>query len=140
MNDNKAQAAYHPDQPPSPGGAGMTRTTADWEKLLDGTTPAPWEAHGTMVIAEGIPPYPPTVVSLSTVGNQGRDVELIAVAPEAVAEVIRLRRELEELRDDLGKAEYFSDPDPDDHALGEMQEASRIGRHITRILNPNGTR
>lgn len=93
------------------------RTTDEWKALLDG-----WVCDK----------QPDTLLGSWVRSTQIRKQE--QAAPEAVAETVRLRRELEELRDDLGKAEYSSGPDPDDHALGEMQEASRIVRRITRIL------
>lgn len=75
------------------------RRTDHWEVLLDDTTPGPWMVHSDDDITE--------VLGYDREGRAGiypvidtydfRDAPLIAAAPEAVAEVVRLRRELEEL-------------------------------------------
>lgn len=62
----------------------MRRTTEQWEALLDGATPGPWDY-------DDIYPDCSNIVD----DNGGRNVELAFVAPEAVAEVVRLRREIE---------------------------------------------
>lgn len=75
-----------------------TRTTADWQALLDGSTPGPWRPYvdcGMMSVdcaADGTPVA--TDLTLD-------DAVLAASAPEAVAEVIRLREELEGLQADM---------------------------------------
>ena len=91
------------------------RTTDDWEALLDGTTPGPWgcrwdEGHLAIV--------GPDEEAIAFDADE-RDSNLIVAAPEAVAELMRLRRELEELRDD-----YRTRPYP----YGE------VARDLTRIL------
>lgn len=66
------------------------RSTAEWEAALEGTTPGPWENR-----EYGIGPLYADIYGSVASENQ-KDEELAALAPEAVAEVIRLRRELEE--------------------------------------------
>ena len=76
------------------------RTTADWRALLDGATPGPWwdTSQCNVTAKEGLVAYvsnregadPGEVTALS-------DATLIAAAPEAVAEVIRLRESIEKL-------------------------------------------
>ena len=52
-------------------------------------------------------------------------------APEAVAELVRLRRELGELRALYIKADY---PDGDDWEKGKAHAYRRVLRDLTRIL------
>lgn len=75
--------------------------THEWEALLDGTADGPWEAerHGRE-----------EVISICTTVHDPKryvgdiygewNARLAAHAPAAVAEVIRLRREIEAVRDD----------------------------------------
>ena len=75
------------------------RTTDEWQALLDGTTPGPWghyvprgtDGHYDPVFGD----VPGDEISLV---KRPADWHLIAAAPEAVAEVVRLREELEALR------------------------------------------
>jgi|GEM_PF-3790227 len=85
----------------------MSRSTTDWQTLLAGSTPGPW--------AETKPPYtvdaPPELFSVSgelifRIGEEtdhpykaDGNLTLAASAPEAVAEVIRLRESIEKLAD-----------------------------------------
>ena len=59
------------------------------------------------------------------------DPLLAAAAPEAVAEVVRLRRALEELRALYIKADYL---DGDDWEKGKAHAYRRVLRDLTRIL------
>lgn len=82
----------------------MRRTTEQWEALLDGTADGPWEVKR----------YDRELVAsiCTTVHDPKRYVgdiygewnaRLVAHAPEAVAEVIRLRKAMESLRDSLAQ-------------------------------------
>lgn len=78
----------------------MRRTTEQWEELLDGITPGEWEAredHGGMNLFAGSERVFGSD-SCGDVSGAEEDVRLAAVAPEAVAEVIRLRKAIESLR------------------------------------------
>ncbi len=79
----------------------MTRTTADWRALLDGSTPGPWSYAWDGDVIESDGGKDVLWNSDCAVGWADKDIDvyLAASAPEAVAEVIRLREELEGLRD-----------------------------------------
>lgn len=81
------------------------RTTDEWEALLEDTPPAPWKSYA-------LERHPNSDTYI--IGADGRRVagsdrsdaavphgstDLVTAAPEAVAEVVRLRRALEQLRD-----------------------------------------
>lgn len=75
--------------------------THEWEALLDGTTPGTWEAredHGGMNLFAG---RERVFISdcCGDVFGADKDVRLAAHAPAAVAEVVRLRREITTMRD-----------------------------------------
>ena len=121
------------------------RSTAEWEKALEGTSEGCWEvgSNGTEV-------YHVDEMGRGVVADTGSHIEkmwpdddsgalagaradarLIALAPEAVAEVVRLRRELEELRavfvraeEMMGKLEIPAD----------RQQARGFVDRIARIL------
>ena len=102
----------------------MTRTTEQWEQLLEGTTPGPWEietipemryAHGETweelgyhtVCGEHGPLFATdeqTVEEAEQYDDNEANIRLAAHAPEAVSEVIRLRREIEAVRDDYQRS------------------------------------
>lgn len=86
------------------------RSTAEWEAALEGTTPGPWEAKQyshEWVVTHTVPAPATTDVGSEDYGNLRyvadvygeENARLVALSREAVAEVVRLRRELEELRD-----------------------------------------
>jgi hypothetical protein len=79
------------------------RSTAEWEAALDGTTEGKWiQAQGVEVWAEGdngVNLYVGSAYRHN--GSLEDNARLFALAPEAVAEVVRLRRELETLRRDM---------------------------------------
>lgn len=85
----------------------MSKTTQEWQQLLDGTTGGPWEwidepddAHAQYIVDRKTGRM---CISVEAIGfgsvYEPSDPLLAAAAPEAVAEVVRLRRELEQLRD-----------------------------------------
>lgn len=78
----------------------MGRTTDEWAELLDYTTPEPWFANvrGFGRI-ENIGPISTGFSIGDGLDCDEHDAELAAAAPEAVAEVIRLRRAITDLRD-----------------------------------------
>ena len=94
------------------------RTTESWEALLDGTTEGPWGWLWDEGLLAIVGPDEEAIAIDADIKNSG----MLAAAPEAVAEVVRLRRELEELRDD-----YRTRPYP----YGE------VARDLTRILEGN---
>ena len=87
-------------------------TTDEWEALLAGTTPGPWNAGKEEIYG----PYYAEVLAAETetrgsgymayeaprlAGERlDRDLPLAAAAPDAVAEVIRLRKAIAAVRDD----------------------------------------
>lgn len=87
----------------------MSMDTNAWKQLLEGTEPGPWRASlladgiehedGSSNYRGGIYPEgqgsPPILI---TNGMDKRNARLIAAAPAAVAEVVRLRTEMEELQ------------------------------------------
>lgn len=122
----------------------MTRTTDEWEALLDGTDPAPWKLQGT-----GRFPLSPSglwsvdIVSHSDKGTVPNNAQLAITAPESVAEVVRLRRAFEEflgeLNDDLAHEgiEDYSDIDdawPSMQEYGELTVKLAHRNILTRIL------
>lgn len=126
----------------------MSMDTNAWKALLEGTEPGPWRASlladgiehedGSSNYRGGIYPEgqgsPPILV---TNGMDKQNARLIAAAPAAVAEVVRLRRELEQLRDDLGQANYGGQDDVSWYLQGQVAEAERVGRQIITILEGN---
>lgn len=110
----------------------MHRSTESWEALLEGATPGPWrwywdngimslDGADTMPVATNLHVY---------------DSDLLAAAPEAVGEVVRLRRELEELATSLGrKAGRAQRNRAYSAAIGYRETAKKI----TNILNQEGT-
>lgn len=98
------------------------RSTAEWEAALEGTTPGPWENR-----EYGIGPLYADIYGSVASENQ-KDEELAALAPEAVAEVVRLRRELTKVGEVLARMdrEYatVADSNPrtgrDEYAAGYL--------------------
>lgn len=101
-------------------------TTDEWEALLAGTTPAPWRWYWDygIIALEGADTMP-VATDLHV-----HDSDLLAAAPTSVAEVVRLRRAITDLRD-----AYAAPDDPgDDYGRG-MEAAYQIAaRDLTRIL------
>lgn len=75
------------------------RTTDEWQTLLDGVAEGPWEArqdgHDPVWMIGRLDDNPARIAGD---GYGPGNARLLAAAPEAVAEVIRLREELEALR------------------------------------------
>ncbi len=112
----------------------MTRSTADWQALLDVATPGPWwdTAQCNVTAKEGLVAYvsnregadPSEVPALS-------DATLIAAAPEAVAEVIRLRESMTEIAQGLyGHAHNARKNGEYVAAVGYSEAADRIYKVI----------
>ena len=126
----------------------MSKTTQEWQQLLDGTTEGPWEwidepddADAQYIVDCNTGRM---CLSVDAIGSGSAyvpsDPLLAAAAPEAVAEVVRLREELEALRraciesaEEAGrKAEVAYIPDP----YVAVEEAERdTADIITRILD-----
>lgn len=117
------------------------RTTDQWQQLLDGTTTGPW-GHYVPRGADGH--YDPVFGDVPgdeiCLVKRPADWHLIAAAPEAVAEVVRLREELKALRraciESAEEAERNAEvayiPDP----YVAVEEAERdTADIITRILD-----
>ena len=122
----------------------MSRTTQEWEALLEGATPGPWvwidepDDADTQYIIDWVTGG--MCLSLDTIGSgsayKPSDPVLAAVAPEAVAEVVRLRRELEEL---LEVCDKVKDMRPsDDYEHGQYAGILQVGNTIANILNQEG--
>lgn len=114
-------------------------TTDEWEALLDGTTPGPWRVDpthpGTVEVADGT--LWVAEIYGDGLGLEGADLDRaqadaagIATWPDAVAEVVRLRRAMTRLRDT-----YAASDDPgDDYGRG-MEAAYQIAADdLARIL------
>lgn len=121
----------------------MSRTTDQWEALLEGTSSGNW-----VVRVGGVEVFAVTDHSRSFVADAGshllscqgealtearKDAVLIAAAPEAVAEVIRLREALEErlrvwnkVAEKLEVAEHMSNAEVVRHTIHVVEH----------ILNP----
>lgn len=118
----------------------MSRTTDDWAALLDGTTEGPWESEADYAGGELI--TDPSRIICSDQKYIGRihapDGHLAAAAPEAVAEVVRLRREVSAFRDQMAKsAENYKamyERDRDLELLLEAECDREIASILTRIL------
>lgn len=102
----------------------MSRTTQEWEALLEGTTPGPWRWYwGNGIISVESVDTMPVATDLNV-----RDSDVLAAAPEAVDEVIRLRWELETWRMRIEKGR---------DAFKNSRHANRCDKliaTITRIL------
>lgn len=100
------------------------RTTDQWEALLDGITPAPWVIGATLK-------DPLVDVSAGTY----EDARLAAHARAAVAEVIRLLKAVEAVRDycrdNAEAAAWLANGSPD--SLEPV--FSELADTLTRILN-----
>ena len=79
--------------------------THEWEALLDGTTPGPWagiadENTTCITTPDGV------LIDVDEHWSScsEADARLAAHAPAAVAEVVRLRREIEAVRDDYQRS------------------------------------
>ena len=101
----------------------MSRTTQEWKALLEGTTEGPWGWRWDEGLLAIIGPDGQTVAIDADV----RDSDALAAAPEAVAEVVRLRRELETMR---GWAESLGTGRPG---------GPQVAQKITNILNQEDT-
>ena len=76
------------------------RSTQEWEKALEGATPGPWGYYNPRGKDGHYDPiFGATPGDEIALVKRPADWKIMALAPEAVAEVVRLRRELEELRD-----------------------------------------
>ena len=108
------------------------RTTDEWQTLLDGVAEVPWgsrqDGHDPVWMIGRLGDNPARIVGT---GYGEDNARLLAAAPEAVAEVVRLRRALEELRALYIKADY---PDGDDWEKGKAHAYRRVLRYLARIL------
>ena len=106
----------------------MIRTTDEWASLLDGTTPAPWGWEWD----QGILAVTGASGEAVAIDADIRDSDVLAAAPEAVAEVIRLRKELEErIRVWLIVADKL-----ENRGLAAEADVTRIhANELTRMLN-----
>ena len=91
--------------------------THEWEALLSGTTPRPWVIGTTLK-------DPLVDVSAGTY----EDARLLAAAPAAVAEVVRLRRRLERMRENY---EFIATHADHPQVLGVVHQ---INDYLTRLL------
>lgn len=118
------------------------RSTQEWEAALEEATPGPWKvlddhpgevgtADNRYWIAET---YQEEIqYSEGDLKRAQADARLIASVPEAVAEVVRLRRELEQLRDrylDETSQPHYSG----DYGDGRHCATNSAARDIERIL------
>lgn len=106
------------------------RTTQQWEELLNEGTelaPSPWMPHPQHCIVRDNDNEP--IIGWEAAGATEEELSLIASAPDAVAEVIRLRKALENMH-----AEYKFIWDHVDHpqARGIL---SQIDTDLTSILD-----
>lgn len=118
----------------------MTRSTEQWKALLEGTVPGPWRhrGYGYIDTESGEPINGQNDWDGAVHPDCG---DLAAAAPEAVAEVIRLRRELESLRDAcIEEAESMERNAKNAYSPEACEAVSNSERDtaaiITRILNP----
>lgn len=75
------------------------RSTAEWEAALEGTTPGPWGYYAPRGRDGHYDPiFGATPGDEIALVKRPADWKIMSMAPEAVAEVVRLRRELEQLR------------------------------------------
>lgn len=106
--------------------------THEWEVLLEGTTPGPWEATDERDDMGIIGPDGFTLIDVNEYWSRctRADLALAAQAPTSVAEVVRLRQAMTRLRDT-----YAAPDDPgDDYGRG-MEAAYQIAATaLTRIL------
>ena len=76
--------------------------THEWEALLADTTPGPWEWHGDQAMRYICGDEGGMCITVEPLGSDYRDADpvLAAHAPEAVAEVIRLRKAIAALAEE----------------------------------------
>lgn len=120
--------------------------THEWEALLDGTTPGRWDRGANPREIYAVDDDAQAVFVGSTYRHNpqsGADADLFASAPAAVAEVVRLRRALEEqlkeLSDELEAegVETYDDIDgtwPSMQRYGELSEVIAQRNFLTHIL------
>lgn len=128
------------------------RPTDQWEALLDGTPPAPWKAYAlerhpnsdTYIVGADGRRVAGSDRSDAAVPHESTD--LVTAAPEAVAELVRLRRALEQqlayIAEEL-EAEGVETHDdiegtwPSMQRYGELSEMIDQRDFLTRILEGN---
>ena len=115
--------------------------TQDLESMLAAATPGPWNAGKEGIDGPGYAEvfaadteekgigYMAYEVPLLAGDRLDRDLPLAALAPEAVAEVIRLRRELEKLKGDLNYSALCAKAQGENGAV-----QTTAAKRITRIL------
>ena len=84
--------------------------THEWEALLDGTTPGGWGRGADPREIYAVDDAGRAVFVGSTYAHNahsGADADLFASAPAAVAEVIRLRKAIEAMRDEYRRNAYL---------------------------------
>ena len=75
--------------------------THEWEALLDGTTPGPWRLSASeSVVGLSVDEWDDTL-------RERANIRLAAHAPASVAEVIRLRKAIEAMRDEYRRNAYL---------------------------------
>lgn len=114
--------------------------THEWEALLDGTTEGQWtgiadEDTTCITTPDGV------LIDVDEHWSScsEADVRLAAYAPAAVAEVVRLRREVAAFRDQMTKSaeryKSFYDGGDDTKHLEDADYDRQIANVLTRILN-----
>ena len=115
--------------------------THEWEALLHNTTPGPWRVDpthpGTVEVADGT--LWVAEIYGDGLGLEGADLDRaqadaagIATWPDAVAEVIRLRKAIEDLLGTLSKAKI--DIARGDYEHGQHTAFLFAASQLTRIL------
>lgn len=107
------------------------RTTGQWEALLYGTTPGPWREDSDGEILGRRTGEVESWELDPVVGNMHRDSDntLASFAPAAVAEVVRLRREIIAMRD-----RHLARIAAADYITADILDAQSTADDLTRIL------
>lgn len=114
-------------------------STSNLKRLLDQATPGPWHVWDAYEDEEY---RPDTALQLHGVDGEylgimhGQDAHLAAAAPDLAQEVLRMREELRELRDQLKKrSEHYSKVELSTDPLDGIQlEDNYAEDEISRIL------
>lgn len=107
------------------------RSTAEWEAALEGTTPGPWGYYAPRGRDGHYDPiFGATPGDEIALVKRPADWKIMAMAPEAVAEVVRLRRELEALWGMVSRrASMGSLPDIPNYVIAQRINTILEGTH-----------
>lgn len=116
-------------------------STSNLKRLLAEATPGPWEARGYYMDGE---PRPDDSRQIHGTGGgylgmmHGTDSHLAALAPELAQEVLRMRREIAELRDSLARTATTCATSGDSEGKLAAGILQNVAEQLFRILLEEG--